>query len=176
MIKFVHTAKNATVATELQKNIMKIDITGNLAKIRYPVEYQTFLASLRTSKAQANKTSVIDFKYSFYWGEMVQSDTFEEISNGIAQEKVRMATLRTIEQKIIDRIENSSVNLVIKANRFSKSYPIIIPVEVINEIKRQEQEAVQEKTRIDSLTSEQKQTEINELLSSLKSSSFLSLT
>lgn len=162
---------------------MKITISSELAKTRHSAECQMFLEYLRASKTKAKNTPEADFEYSYSWSERIEGDSFADIMTGKALARQKAEQERSLEMKILARVNRSSVALLIKAGRVSKYFPIAghfpgtedrtgwpIPVEVFEEIKEQETKQAKEQDRINSLTPEQRQAEIDEALACLRGS------
>lgn len=163
---------------------MNIPLTAEIVKERYIDAYNAFVEYLRNSKTKSKNTPESDFEYSYSWSEQIQGESFADIMNGKSLARQKADQEKSMDVKIAERMQRSSVGLFIKAGRVSKFYPIAgyypgendrtgqpIPVEVFMEISHQEQEAHAEKLRIDSLTPEERQSNIDELLGSLRKNS-----
>lgn len=161
---------------------MNIEIASEIAQERHAQECQEFLADLRVSKTKSKDTPEGEFVYAYSWSERIECDSFADIIGGNALARQQAERAKTVEEKIADRIQRSSVALTIKAGRVSKFYRISgyfpgegndrtgtpAPIEVISVIQKQETDRVAEFQRIENLTPEQRQVEIDEALGILR--------
>lgn len=145
---------------------METEISYSKMKKLFPNEVAEVMSKLRKSSSKEKKAKESSLTWSFDWRQQIKGMSFDEMLKSIGQPKPK----KTVEQKLKELRKSLLISVKGQKNRwigFSKQINVI-PDEVLEFYKSSYQEQEDEEKRIENLTEEQREKELEEDLKELR--------
>lgn len=153
---------------------MKLPISYEEAQKQYPTEVAACVASVRKGKSKDKNTDPSTWRWFFSWGESIEAVSFGSLIRSAAMARHKPAANPTPEEKlaaVLPNILGMSLDGVPPNKRTQGVASLtkgVVPAEVQAYLLNIYKEEAAEKARVDSLTPEQKEAEMNAALAELR--------
>jgi len=156
---------------------MRRPVTYEEVQTRYPQRVAEALARLRKSKSKWRNASPETLTWAYSWSKQAKAmslfDVLAEMKNPQPKKVL------TEQQRVDEEIGAYTLNLDIEtpgAHYWSEKFSIDeLPPEIVEEVRARIQADTKEKERIDALTPEQQEEELEELLKQLRKPGFFEI-
>lgn len=152
---------------------MTIDTTYEKISTEFPEAISKIEKQKKKSKAKDSKEPLKDFTFFFSIAEKVEGCSAQDPFNGKGIQKQIEERKLGVEKRLAKRLPNLMVSIKAKLGRcYLYTNLDTVPSTIIDAYRTMIQEEVTEETRIDNLTDEQREQELEECLKGLRGPGF----
>lgn len=148
---------------------MKIQTTYKSVKNQYPKETHSIEQKIRTKKNKYNEDEFDTFDWYFNWGVSIKGNTFQELIDGTAHKEQIDWNSMSVEDQVADTVARLAVTIIAKKGKSRVSSDVLskAPTEIEDFYRNTYQEHKDEQNRINGLSQEKRDKELEEAIREL---------